>query len=69
MTLPSAAAKLLALGFGLCFIYVAGYYPFEKTVLAPILLAYILLLCWRQDLWLFLIPALLPVLDLAPWTG
>ncbi|MFZ3287624.1 MAG: hypothetical protein WA191_12345, partial [Telluria sp.] len=47
----------------------AWLYPFAGTPLAPLLLGYGALLCWRPTLWLALLPALLPVLDLAPWTG
>lgn len=44
-------------------------YPAGKLVLAPALLAYCALLWWRPHAWLIAVPALLPVLDLAPWTG
>lgn len=44
-------------------------YPLRGHWLAPLLLCYVALLCWRPALWLFLLPALLPVVDLAPVTG
>jgi hypothetical protein len=69
MHMRAAASKLLALGFGVAFLYAASHYPFHATWLAPILLIYAGLLGWRVQLCLFALPALLPVLDLAPWTG
>lgn len=44
-------------------------YPLAGSWLAAILLAYVALLCWRPALWLFALPALLPVIDLAPRSG
>ena len=44
-------------------------YPMRGHWLAALLLCYVALLCWRPVLWLFLLPALLPVVDLAPVTG
>jgi hypothetical protein len=44
-------------------------YPMEGHWLAAILLVYAALLFWRPVLWLFALPALIPVLDLAPYTG
>lgn len=44
-------------------------YPANKAVLALAAFAYAAFL-WRQpDGWLFAVPAFLPVLDFAPWTG
>lgn len=70
MRIPSLAGKPLALGFGAAFLVAASLYPFDKTWwLAPILLLYSALLVWRPRLWLGALPALLPALDLAPWSG
>lgn len=44
-------------------------YPAPKALLAAACLAWMALLWWRPALWLLAVPALLPVLDLAPWTG
>ncbi len=45
------------------------YYPLQPAWLGAALILYGLLL-WRWPaLWLIVIPALLPALDLAPWTG
>ncbi len=44
-------------------------YPLRGHWLAPLLLCYVGLLCWRPALWLLLLPALLPAVDLAPVTG
>ena len=69
MPFRAFASRTLALGFGAGFVYCVSHYPMEKTWLAPVLLLYVALMCWRPQLWLFALPALLPVLDLAPWTG
>ncbi|MET3130806.1 hypothetical protein AAKU55_001064 [Oxalobacteraceae bacterium GrIS 1.11] len=69
MTKLSIASKLLALGFCAAFFYAVWLYPFQNTWLGPILIGYFGLLCWHPRIWLFALPALLPVLDLAPWTG
>lgn len=44
-------------------------YPLQGHGLAPLLAGYAVVLCWRPTLWLFLLPALLPNLDLAATTG
>lgn len=44
-------------------------YPAQRALLAGAVGAYMLLLWLRPHLWLLVLPALLPVLDLAPWTG
>lgn len=61
--------KALGLTFGAAFCYAASLYPFGATWLAGVVVLYIALLCWRGQLWLFALPALVPALDLAPWTG
>lgn len=63
------AARLLALAFAVVFVFGASVYPFQKTPLWPILLLHAILIWWRPQLCLFTLPVLLPVLDLAPWTG
>lgn len=69
MMLPTAINRTLALLFAGIFIVVASHYPYHRTVLAPLLLAYILLISWRWRSWLMAIPVLLPICDLAPWSG
>jgi hypothetical protein len=61
--------RLAALGFGLAFLAGLVVYPMEGHGLLPILLCCAGVLLWRPALWLFLLPALLPALDLAPVTG
>ncbi|WP_343731653.1 hypothetical protein [Duganella sp.] len=61
--------RLLALGFWGLFGLAAGAYPMAGTCLPLILMACAGLLWWRPRLWLPLLLALLPVLDLAPHTG
>lgn len=60
---PLALAALAALAGAL------AVYPLSGHALAAILACYAVVLCWRPALWLFLLPALLPNLDLAPVTG
>ncbi|MEO6696735.1 MAG: VanZ family protein, partial [Gammaproteobacteria bacterium] len=45
------------------------YYPLKPAWLAAALILYGLVLWQRPALWLIVIPALLPALDLAPWSG
>ncbi|KAB8066975.1 hypothetical protein [Janthinobacterium violaceinigrum] len=71
--LPGLAARLLALLAGGACALALRHYPlghgWPGLLFAILLPAYFLLLCWRPACWLFCVPALLPVLDLAPWTG
>jgi len=54
----------------LALLAVAGwYYPANKLLLGAGLGAYIALLLYRPTWWLAIVPAALPVLDFAPWTG
>lgn len=46
-----------------------AYYPVSKTALALAACAYAAFLWKHPDGWLLVVPALLPVLDFAPWTG
>ncbi|WP_312438880.1 hypothetical protein [Janthinobacterium sp.] len=67
------AARLLALLAGAAFLSALHLYPpahgWPVWLFYGLLPGYFLLLCWRPALWLLCLPALLPVLDLAPWTG
>ena len=67
------AARPLALLAGVACALALRHYPlghgWPGLLFAALLPAYFLLLCWRPACWLFCVPALLPVLDLAPWTG
>jgi len=59
----AALPLLLFAGFG------ALYYPLPLPAMVFALLI-IALICWRiPTAWLFLLPALLPLADTAPWTG
>lgn len=64
-----AIGKLLACGFAIAFVCLAVRYPLQAIWLAPLSLLYAGVLVWRVQYCLFALPALLPVLDLAPWTG
>jgi hypothetical protein len=71
--MPGLAARLPALLAGAACVLALRHYPLDHgwpgLLFAALLPAYFLLLCWRPACWLFCVPALLPVLDLAPWTG
>ncbi|MYM95397.1 hypothetical protein [Duganella vulcania] len=62
-------ARLLSWAFFGGLLLALAVYPLDDSWLAGILLAYGALLWWRPVLWLTALPALLPVLDLAPHTG
>ncbi|RFP19507.1 MULTISPECIES: hypothetical protein [unclassified Duganella] len=61
--------RLLSVAFFGGLILALSVYPLHDSWLSAILLAYGALLWWRPVLWLLALPALLPVLDLAPHTG
>jgi hypothetical protein len=64
-----AATRLLGLAL-LCALAAAiMVYPLDKAVLALALAAYGAWLWKQPQAWLLVVPALLPVFDLAPWTG
>ncbi|MHA4871556.1 hypothetical protein ACXZ1M_28090 [Duganella sp. PWIR1] len=62
-------ARLAAAVFFCGLAWALRIYPMSGTWLAPLLAAYAALLWWRPALWLLALPALLPMLDLAPRTG
>ncbi|HEY1042874.1 MAG TPA: hypothetical protein VGE60_03340 [Telluria sp.] len=47
----------------------AWYYPANPAIIVAAISGYALLIWWRPCAWLFVVPALLPVFDLAPHTG
>lgn len=59
--------------FGLLTLAIAGFaaftHPLGATWTLLGLVSYVALLWWRPDLWLVWVLALLPVLDLSPWSG
>ena len=59
---------LAALAFGVA-LYGLWSQPFARVPLAVGALLYMLLLLRYPQAWLILVPGLLPVLDLAPWSG
>jgi hypothetical protein len=69
VTFIVVAQKSTALCFAAAFLCAASQYPFKSTYLFAIILIYISVMAWHHQLWLFMLPALIPVLDLAPWTG
>jgi len=69
---PSRGA-LLSRGFallcGIAVVLLLFHYPIAPMLLAAAIAAYALVLLRYPLAWLVVVPALLPVLDLAPWTG
>lgn len=61
--------KLLALGLMAALAGAAWFYPVNKLGLAAALAVYAAVLWYRPKAWLLVVPALLPILDFAPWTG
>lgn len=62
-------ARATAVAALLLLVVACWHYPASKLLLGAGLGAYIALLLYRPHWWLALVPALLPVLDFAPWTG
>jgi hypothetical protein len=62
-------SKGLALALVACLAAIASAYPANKAALGAAVAVVGALVWWRPALWLLIVPALLPVLDLAPWTG
>ena len=62
--LSRAFALLLASGLAL-----TAWYPGQPLLLGALLALYGALLFWRPVLWLLVLPMLLPVFDLTPWSG
>lgn len=69
MRLRVVPARLVALAFCAALACSLSVYPLQGSWLAGLLLAYAALLWWRPVLWLLALPALLPIVDLAPLTG
>lgn len=75
-TVATWAARLLALAAALALAWMLHVYPFGPPgrtwpvmAVAALLPACLLWQALRPASWLFFVPSLLPVLDLAPWTG
>lgn len=63
------ASRLLALALLLPIILMLSSFSRWPTEAALLCVIYAGLLWWKPDTWLLLVPAALPLLDLAPWTG
>jgi len=50
-------------------VLVAASLAFQQPIVVLALCAYAVLLWFRPTCWLLVVPAALPVLDFAPWTG
>jgi hypothetical protein len=73
--IDAAPAKLkpfqcpLAAGFAAAFVWLFLHHPLSGILLGTFYLAYAAAIWWRPPLVLVLIPSLLAVLDLSPWSG
>lgn len=61
--------RIAAVSFAAGAVCAAAAFPLDPILLGFAMIAYAGLLWWRPQCWLAAVPALLPVLDLAPWTG
>ena len=59
-----AAAGSLAIG-----LWLAWHHPLAPALTASLLVLWSIAVFLRPTVWVFLVPALLPIIDLAPWTG
>ena len=62
----SGLLAALALGAGVA---LASHHPVASWAVLPAFLAWCVVVAWRPALWLFVLPAALPALNFAPWTG
>jgi len=69
MRLVLRCSRLLSLAFFGGAIALLSAYPLHESWLLAIVIGYGALLWWRPALWMLVLPALLPVVDLAPHTG
>lgn len=65
----SVLYRMAGLAAAAALVPAASVYPAPLPLLLIGLGGYMALLLWRPELWLLAVPALLPVLDFAPWTG
>lgn len=64
-----AIQRLLAVALTVVVIFAVWNFPIGRPVLAVALAVYAALLLRRPSLWLLCLPAILPLIDLAPWSG
>ena len=62
----SMAAALLCCGTGL---FLAWHHPLWPVTLTTVFAVWVAVSACRPRLWLFALPAVLPILNFAPWTG
>jgi len=61
--------RLLALVLFAATAYGVAEYPYARLFLAALLAAYLILLHFRPTAWLLVLPVVLPLVNLAPWSG
>jgi VanZ family protein len=67
--MPLAIRALAAAGCAVAVAVLAANYPLGTFSAVTALITWVALLWWRPGFWLILLPAALPSIDLAPWTG
>jgi VanZ family protein len=67
--IPVSVRAVLAMCCAVGAVILAARYPLGPWYAGIGIAVWAGLLCWRPALWLVLLPAVLPSVDLAPWTG
>jgi hypothetical protein len=62
----SLAMALLAFAAG---IFLASHHPLWPWAATALFAVWVIVAAWRPGLWLFVLPAALPLLNFSPWTG
>jgi len=65
----SVLTKIISVALLCGLVGAALVYPANKFLIGGLVASYAALLWYRPNLWLLIVPALLPILDFAPWTG
>ena len=60
---------LIAAGAVTAGLLLSVHHPLWPGAVLAAFLGWVLLVVWRPDLWLFVVPAGLPLLDFSPWSG
>ena len=69
MGLHRTLCGLIAAGAATAGVLLAVHHPLWPGAVLAAFLGWVLLVVWRPDLWLFVVPAGLPLLNFSPWSG
>ncbi|MFI5445902.1 hypothetical protein [Polaromonas sp. UC242_47] len=67
--LKNPAWLLVSLGCFFAGATLAGHHPMWPTAVLAVFGLWCVAVAWRPGVWLFVVPACLPLLNFAPWTG